>query len=636
MNYSKLDIDKLKKDNDDYYILTDDNWNDYGYNTTFNVRIIKDGELYDGMHRKILFDNQNDIEYSYQVFSQFNPKKNITNIAEVQKEKKYISLGHDYKELKKIFIEEDFNKILRALNDVIYLEEEGYPEGLLSLKKHAAFEESLCRDQSAKKLLSEAKVILYGGTLSQNRFKFNFNFEINKYNYKYKFDFSKNELPHRINLLIGKNGSGKSQTLKVLSEYFIKGKRAIEPYNISISEKPDFIANTIVFAYNPYENFHVPRHNSSGDYKYLGFRRYQEIYENIELKELNSIEKGLDILYHMYEIFDMKIKKLLSLNKTALVTKKKEITSLIHDSNLSWAIEDIEHVMTLYLTTVEKIVTDVKLPDIITKESCQYLYERDIKTLSKKVKLYDTSFINMSLEFIRKAIPGIIGYCFKLKDDVPADIYEAYNFESIKFYKNKKVLIIKELKEGEIKALPHIDFNDFKPEFYFMNEKKEFIKPSSGQKVFSNLIINLLSMIEENSLVIIDEPENTLHPNLEIDFMKILKSILTKFKSFAIIATHSATITREVPKDFVHIIKVNKKNVPRVVSPTINTFGSNIGTITNYIFDDVFVDEKPYQAWLEKQKKNFDTFAEFEEKFSGQLSYDFLMTCYNDWGHGND
>lgn len=164
-----------------------------------------------------------------------------------------------------------------------------------------------------------------------------------------------------------------------------------------------------------------------------------------------------------------------------------------------------------------------------------------------------------------------------------------------------------------------------------MNEDDKILKLSSGQKVFSNFVINLLSMIEENSLVIIDEPENTLHPNLEIDFMKILKSILTKFKSFAIIATHSATITREVPKDFVHIIKINKENIPRVMSPTINTFGSNIGTITNYIFDDVFVDEKPYQEWLEKQKRKFDTFAEFEARFNGQLSYDFLMTCYNDW-----
>jgi predicted ATPase len=636
MNYSQSEIEKLKKSKNDYYILTDDNWNDYGYNTTFNVRIIKDGELYEGMRRKILFDNQDEIDYSFHIFSQFNSKSSTANIEEVQQQKRYISLGHDYKELKKIFIKEDFNKILKALNDVIYLEEEGDPHNLLTLKEHSAFEISLGRDQSAKKLLSEGSALLYGSSLSQNRFKFDFDFKLNENDYKYKFDFVKNELPYRINLLIGKNGSGKSQSLKVLSEYFINRKKSKDEYNISISDKPDFIANTIVFAYNPYENFHVPRYNGKGDYKYLGFRRYQKIYENLNLGKLNSIENGLSILYYMYENIDSKIKKLLPLNAKKLLIKKNELINIVIESNQNWDIKDIEKVLNLYIATIENIVTDVHLPDIITKESCQYIYKRDIETLSKKVKMYDKAFINLSLEFIRKAIPEIIGYCFKLKDDIQTDIYDAYDFESIKFDSNKKILTIKELHNDEIQSLPNINFDDFKAEFYFMNEKEKFLKLSSGQKVFSNLIINLLSMIEENSLVIIDEPENTLHPNLEIDFMKILKSILKEFKSFAIVATHSATITREIPKDFVHIIKVNKENIPRVVKPTINTFGSNIGTITNYIFDDVFVDEKPYQAWLEKQKSKFNTFSEFEENFSGQLSYDFLMTCYNNWSHQSD
>jgi len=631
MNYNRSEIEKLKKKKHDYYILTDDTWNDYGYNTTFNVRIIKDGELYEGMRRKILFDNQHEISYSSEVFSQFNLETKITDIEDVQKIKKYISLGHDYKELKRIFSMADCNRILKALNDVIYLENEGDPNNLLSLKEHPGFSISLTRDQSAIKLLSEASAILYDSVLSQNRFKFDFDFTLDNNVYKYKFNFLKNELPHRINLLIGKNGSGKSQSLKILSEYFINRNKSIDNYHISISDKPDFIANTIVFAYNPYENFSVPKFNGIGDYKYLGFRRYQNIHENLDLKRLKSIENGLDILYYMYETFDLAIKKLLSLKDNALRVEKEKIINEIHSSNPNWKIEDTQQVLELYISSVENIITDINLPDSITKESCQYIYNRDIETLSKTIKMYDTSFINLSLDFIRKAVPNIIGYCFKLKDDVDTSTYEAYNFKSIQFDRIRKVLTIKKLINDEIKNLPYINFDDFQLEFYFMNEDDKILKLSSGQKVFSNFVINLLSMIEENSLVIIDEPENTLHPNLEIDFMKILKSILTKFKSFAIIATHSATITREVPKDFVHIIKINKENIPRVMSPTINTFGSNIGTITNYIFDDVFVDEKPYQEWLEKQKRKFDTFAEFEARFNGQLSYDFLMTCYNDW-----
>ena len=153
---------------------------------------------------------------------------------------------------------------------------------------------------------------------------------------------------------------------------------------------------------------------------------------------------------------------------------------------------------------------------------------------------------------------------------------------------------------------------------------------SSGQTVFVNLVINLLSRIKKNSLVIIDEPENALHPNLEIDFMQLLKEILEEFDSFAIIATHSAIVTREIPKSFVHVIKINEENNPVITPPTINTFGANIGTIINYVFDDVFITEKPHKQWLNKQKEEYTSFAEFESRFGEKLGYDFMLTCRND------
>ena len=112
---------------------------------------------------------------------------------------------------------------------------------------------------------------------------------------------------------------------------------------------------------------------------------------------------------------------------------------------------------------------------------------------------------------------------------------------------------------------------------------------SSGQKIFCSLVLNLLSVIKNNSLVLIDEPETALHPNLEIDFMKLLKNILVEFDSFAIIATHSAIITREVPPNFVKVIKLDKEDKPVISPPVINTFRADIGTIIKYVFDDIFI-----------------------------------------------
>ena len=131
--------------------------------------------------------------------------------------------------------------------------------------------------------------------------------------------------------------------------------------------------------------------------------------------------------------------------------------------------------------------------------------------------------------------------------------------------------------------------------------------------------------------MLIDEPETALHPNLEISFMKILKSILDQNKSYAIVATHSSILTREVPDKFVHVISINNKVEVSIDKPVMKTFGSNIGDITNYIFDDVFQLEKPYQEWLEEQKENYDSYEEFYEKFRKILSYEIHTEAKKMW-----
>jgi hypothetical protein len=65
------------------------------------------------------------------------------------------------------------------------------------------------------------------------------------------------------------------------------------------------------------------------------------------------------------------------------------------------------------------------------------------------------------------------------------------------------------------------------------------LEMSSGQRLFSYLVINLLGSIRRNSLLIIDEPELFLHPTLETSLITMLKSILKRYDSKAIIATHS-------------------------------------------------------------------------------------------------
>ena len=108
---------------------------------------------------------------------------------------------------------------------------------------------------------------------------------------------------------------------------------------------------------------------------------------------------------------------------------------------------------------------------------------------------------------------------------------------------------------------------------------------SSGQEIYSYLIPILISEIESETLLLIDEPELYLHPGLELGLMKMLKKLLKAFKSFAVIATHSSIITREVDREAVNILK-REGNYTTITLPSIQTYGSDIESIISEIFED--------------------------------------------------
>lgn len=132
----------------------------------------------------------------------------------------------------------------------------------------------------------------------------------------------------------------------------------------------------------------------------------------------------------------------------------------------------------------------------------------------------------------------------------------------------------------------------------------ELLELSSGQRLFTYLVINILGAIKRNSLVLIDEPELFLHQSLEIQLVEMLKKILHSFSSKAILATHSPVTVREVPADCVHVLEKTKDKVI-VKRPPFQTFGGDVQRISSYVFGDKSV-SKPFENWIQKQLENFD------------------------------
>lgn len=106
---------------------------------------------------------------------------------------------------------------------------------------------------------------------------------------------------------------------------------------------------------------------------------------------------------------------------------------------------------------------------------------------------------------------------------------------------------------------------------------------SSGHAIVLLTITKLVEVVEEKTLVLIDEPESHLHPPLLSAFIRALSELLSDRNGVAILATHSPVVLQEIPS--VCVWKVNRKGVAISADrPDVETFGENVGILTREVF----------------------------------------------------
>lgn len=106
---------------------------------------------------------------------------------------------------------------------------------------------------------------------------------------------------------------------------------------------------------------------------------------------------------------------------------------------------------------------------------------------------------------------------------------------------------------------------------------------SAGHKVVLSIITRCIDVLVEKSIVFIDEPENHLHPPLLSSLIRGISKMLIKRNGVAIISTHSPIVLQEIPRSSVWILN-REGNIIKARRPEIETFGTNIGVLTNEIF----------------------------------------------------
>lgn len=159
-------------------------------------------------------------------------------------------------------------------------------------------------------------------------------------------------------------------------------------------------------------------------------------------------------------------------------------------------------------------------------------------------------------------------------------------------------------------------------------EQFEDVNLSSGQQILICTITELIANIENESIILFDEPEIHLHPNAISNVLRMFYKLLSEFNSYAIFSTHSPLVLQEIPSRYIQILD-RTDDILTVRRPDIECFGNSINNIIHDVFD-VTNNESNFKAFLSTLAQN-KSYQEVVDIFDGRLGLNaliYLKSCY--------
>lgn len=139
---------------------------------------------------------------------------------------------------------------------------------------------------------------------------------------------------------------------------------------------------------------------------------------------------------------------------------------------------------------------------------------------------------------------------------------------------------------------------------------------SSGESIYVYSLTEILANIRYDTLLLFDEPEQHLHPHAITVLMNAIYDVLEQFESYAIIATHSPLIIREMISDNVYTME-RIDNILSVAKIGIECFGEDVSVLSDVIFKNMS-EEKKYEYFVESVARecHYD-YAEIVDRLKG-------------------
>jgi ABC-type Mn2+/Zn2+ transport system ATPase subunit len=554
--------------NGDVLLLLYDKWDDYNYKTSFPTTCKIDDSLVELGAIRILVEDEK-VTFAY--FDSL--LENGWDGVFPPPSKPFISAPNSLAFYEQIAGIEGLGiaiDLARDLRDASLLTRIDEDKDALRLIGTRGFENSLQREQGSIKAYLDGWKLFSNQNISvENQF---FRFRTNDGQLsELELRFTSGSiLPHDINVLIGPNGVGKSQLmLQIVTDWLAAAEDRDQ--TVGFKTRPN-INQLVMVSYSPFELFPLsdvtqPSRKDEDVYRYFGLRGKRG--------QLSATGKSDEIV--------------LSRNIPKTDAARSLLSCLAGDQKFV-AIEEWSN----RLRTMEKVL----------KTSIDF----DVAAVFVDPGIDETEF-----------------YVDSVEDEEPA-VYTAILNEGQEDEERVRYVPITAFHAPHLKLAALRKHTKYANGIEFLKDgKKVFL--SSGQRLFSYIVVNLLGAIRRNSLLLIDEPELFLHPTLEIAFVRMLKTILQNFGSKALIATHSVVTVREAPRDCVHVLERTDEGLV-IKRPPFETFGGDVQRISSYVFGDKSV-SKPFEQWLDAQLKALNgSAAALIERLGADINEELLIQIH--------
>lgn len=531
-----------RTDKDVAFFLEENDWDDYGYKTTYHLhaskQLTKGKTEYLGSLR-IMRKGQSELDI-YLLAKKYGDNA-FTELPE-----DFVSLSFDvdlYMGINKYLkSKRDRIDVIHALHLIFSRESEYYDK---SLDHDDCFNNSLLRDGSGLDNFALKKGF---ALLNSSEYLY----DLRKESLKVKFEHASNAinlnftsvseddplLPNGVVVFIGKNGSGKSTAVYRLAKIMYTDPTQrfrlrnnvgeIEPNNVGVSK-------LFLISYSPFDNFILPTSYNS-DY----------------IKLLKSGE-DVNSRFVFCGIRDIVKEELEILKEIGEKTDEQRLQKILSDRKNKTYLKDISTLADEFATALNLIISDI--------------FQKGQKWSS--------------------------------------------------FLSNCKV--------NQLSL-----FEDIKDLRYGINKedmKIKFMSLSTGHKFLMHTYARLLAYMDDNCLLLFDEPENHLHPPLLSFMIAEIRKLLSNTHSVMFIATHSPVILQETFAKNVFVVRKIEDSTS-ITQPRIETYGANISAITSEVFDlttDVTKYHDAirhlYERWHMKEESSAERMLDaYENKLGHRLS----------------